>query len=102
MLRRLSVPLLLLGAMLPGTGAVAAQTAAKPEGQRINVYQYAIDNPVEDSHLKNAPILGASVPEAIALAPCQDEKAYAYFYYQGQPVIVDRSTRSVVRIGQGR
>lgn len=78
----------------------AAQTAAKPPASRINVYQYAINNPVENSTLKIAPSIGASVPQGVTLTPCADEKTYAYFYYNGQPVIVERTTRSVVRIGQ--
>jgi hypothetical protein len=34
------------------------------------------------------------------LVPLQDEATYAYFYYNGRPVIVDTSTRSVVRVGK--
>jgi hypothetical protein len=87
-------------AFLATAASVGAQTVAKAVPARVNVYQYAIDNPVENSALRAAPTLGASVPLGVVLAPCEDEKTYAYFYYDGRPVIVERSTRSVVRIGQ--
>ena len=85
---------IILAALLLGAAASGAAET------RVNVYQYAVDNPVENSKLRIAPTLGASVPAAIELTPCKDEKTYAYFYYDGRPVIVERSTRSVVRIGQ--
>jgi hypothetical protein len=89
--------LTLLAALASGATAFAAPAEAK--GAHVNVYQYAVDNPVADAKLRAAPTLGASVPEAVSLSPCEGEKTYVYFYYEGQPVIVDRSTRSVVRIG---
>jgi hypothetical protein len=94
-------PFVMLAALAILPAAAAAQVPAKAATPaRVNVYQYAVDNPVENSTLRIAPSLGASVPAAVVLAPCADEKTYAYFYYNGLPVIVEKSTRSVVRIGR--
>ncbi|GGD03400.1 DUF1236 domain-containing protein [Aureimonas glaciei] len=86
-----SAALLIAACLAPGVSAIAADAA-------VNVYQFAIDNPVDDSRLPVAPTLGETVPQSISLVPLQDEATYAYFYYNGRPVIVDTSTRSVVRV----
>ena len=97
---RQSLPVL-MAMFLFGTGAAPAQTvAAAKTDAGLNVYQYAIDNPVGDSRLSLAPTLGETVPQAISLVPLAGDAAYAYFYYNGRPVIVDVTTRSVVRVGQ--
>lgn len=83
---------LLAAAAAPGPAAGAAN--------RVNVYQYAVDNPVNDSKLPIPPTLGESVPEVVKLVPIGADAGYAYFYYNGHPVIVDTTTRSVVRLGQ--
>ncbi|WP_224002111.1 DUF1236 domain-containing protein [Aureimonas sp. SA4125] len=84
--------LLIAASLAPGL-ATAADTP-------VNVYQFAVDNPVDDSRLPVAPTLGETVPQSISLVPLQGEATYAYFYYNGHPVIVDTSTRSVVRVGK--
>lgn len=84
--------LLLMG----GAGAALAQD----QKERVNVYQYAVDHPQADAKMNNAPSLGASVPQAVELAQIEGERDYAYFYFDGRPVLVDLHTRSVVRIDQ--
>lgn len=83
--------------LLSGVVVVAAQEEQRP----VVVYDYAIDHPVEDAELRGAPSIGASVPQTVELATVSDaaESVYGYFYYQGRPVIVEMSTRAVVRIG---
>ena len=65
------------------------------------VFDYAVDHPVEDADLRGAPSIGASVPQTVELATVSEapDSVYGYFYYQGRPVIVELSTRAVVRIG---
>jgi len=99
MTHRPSLPTLLAMLCIAGVAHGQAAEPAKAE-TRVTVYQYAVDNPVDDSRLRLAPTLGETVPEAIQLVPLEGEAAYAYFYYQGHPVIVDITTRSVVRVGQ--
>ena len=64
----------------------------------VNVYQYAVDHPVADVATPVTPLLGASVPQGVELATVGDNPVYGYFYHEGRPVIVDLSTRAVVRI----
>lgn len=87
----LTAALVIAACLAPGVSAVAADAP-------VNVYQFAIDNPVADSQLAVAPTLGETVPQSISLVPLQDVATYAYFYYNGRPVIVETSTRSVVRV----
>lgn len=77
-----------------------AEGAGARSGDNVNVYQYAIDHPVDDAPLSLPPTLGESVPQTVMLQVSDGNEAYAYFYYAGQPVIVDLNTRSVVRVGQ--
>lgn len=100
MQRRVLAPFVILAALMPATVSFAAAAEAKTAVPRVNVYQYAMDNPVADTQLKIVPTLGSSVPASVALSPCEGEKTYVYFYYGGQPVIVEQATRSIVRIGQ--
>ena len=87
--------------MLAFTGIAHGQAAEPAKAAvRVNVYDFAVENPVDDSSLRFAPTLGETVPEVIHLVPLEGEASYAYFYYNGLPVIVDVTTRSVVRVGQ--
>lgn len=91
---------ILVAASVLSGGTANGQTAgAPPSDPHVNVYQFAIDNPVSDSPLTRVPTLGETVPASISLVPLDDPATYAYFYYNGQPIIVDLRTRSVVRIG---
>lgn len=98
---RLSMPvaLLLAASVLFAPHYLTPAIALAQDGD-VNVYEYAVDNPVGDSQLSIAPTLGETVPSAISLVPLDGNATYAYFYYNGQPVIVDLTTRSVVRVGQ--
>jgi hypothetical protein len=73
--------------------------ALAQDKQRVNVYQYAIDHPTADVSTHAPPTLGASVPASVQVTTVNDDSVYGYFYYQGQPVIVDMTTRAVVRVG---
>lgn len=83
--------------LLAGTTMAAAQDEQRP----VVVFDYAVDHPVEDADLRGAPSIGASVPQTVQLATVEGagDNVYGYFYWQGRPVIVELSTRAVVRIG---
>ncbi|MBO0661370.1 DUF1236 domain-containing protein [Jiella sp. MQZ9-1] len=95
--------------MLKRTIAVAALfalqlavfTPAQAADDRVNVLQYALAHPTDNSRLPNPPALGDSVPGSVKLERPNGSHAFAYFYWGGQPVIVDLKTRSIVRIGGG-
>lgn len=82
--------------LLSSAAAVGAQEQQPP----VLIYDYAVSHPIEDADLPSSPSIGASVPQTVELATIQDraDPFYGYFYYQGRPVIVDLTTRSVVRI----
>lgn len=82
---------LALAALLP------ASASAQENAERVNIYQYAVDHPVPDVPLPSYPSLGASVPQTIELQRIGDDPVYGYFYFEGRPVIVDLTTRAVVR-----
>ena len=76
----------------------AGPALAQDQRERVNVYQYAIDHPQADAEMNAAPSLGASVPQTVELSKVEGNPDYAYFYFDGRPVLVDMRTRSVVRI----
>ncbi|WP_083592819.1 hypothetical protein [Aurantimonas sp. 22II-16-19i] len=78
---------------------IAALAPAQAADERVNVLQYALAHPTDNARLPAPPALGDSVPGAIKLQQPEGSKRFAYFYYGGQPVIVDLKTRSIVRIG---
>jgi hypothetical protein len=88
----------LAGLLAGGAVAVGAQENAQ---SRTLIYDYAMDHPTEDANLASMPSIGASVPANVVVATSDDgdDTVYGYFYYEGRPVIVDLTTRSVVRIG---
>ncbi|MFD2238821.1 DUF1236 domain-containing protein [Aureimonas populi] len=83
--------------LLSGAAAAGAQEDRRP----VMIYDYAVNHPTEDAQMASSPSIGASVPATVSLATAEDveEPVYGYFYYQGRPVIVELSTRSIVRIG---
>lgn len=73
---------------------------AMAQGAKVNVMDYALAHPSDNAQIAEPPQLGDSVPDSVTLhLPDDGTSAYGYFYYAGQPVIVDMKTRSVVRIG---
>ncbi|HEX2019748.1 MAG TPA: hypothetical protein VGO17_12475 [Aurantimonas sp.] len=92
----MSRPVLLALALLAAT----AGSPAFAEGESINIVQYALANPTDNAQMPTPPSLGDSVPQSVQLRQPDPNSSLAYFYYAGQPVIVDLKTRSVVRVGQ--
>ncbi|MEX6505571.1 hypothetical protein [Jiella sp. M17.18] len=78
---------------------LAAASPARAADEKVNVVQYALSHPTDNSHLRSPPQLGDSVPQSVKLVQPEGSHAFAYFYYAGQPIIVDVKTRSIVRIG---
>ncbi|NDW04596.1 hypothetical protein [Jiella pacifica] len=65
----------------------------------VNILQYALAHPTDNARLPTLPALGDSVPSSVKLEQPKGSRAFAYFYYAGQPIIVEMKTRSIVRIG---
>ncbi|EAU42950.1 hypothetical protein FP2506_08911 [Fulvimarina pelagi HTCC2506] len=81
-------------ALAASLGFVTVSAQAK-----VNVVQFAASNPVANASLQNPPSLGASVPSSVNLQSIDGASNFGYFYYNGQPVIVDMRTRAIVKIG---
>lgn len=78
---------------------MAAPGSLAADAGRVNIYQYAVDHPVADAAMGSSPSLGASVPATVEVVSASADAVFGYFYYDGHPIIVDMSTRSVVRVG---
>ena len=73
---------------------------AQGSDEKVNVLQYALSHPSDNAQMQRPPALGDSVPASVNLQQANGNTSFAYFYYAGQPVIVDLKTRSIVRIGE--
>ncbi|MEF2547827.1 hypothetical protein VQ045_11710 [Aurantimonas sp. E1-2-R+4] len=82
------------------TLALTSLAAGQGTDENVIVLQYAAEHPSDNARLPTAPQLGDSVPDTIALQQVDGNSTLAYFYYNGEPVLVDLKTRSIVRIGQ--
>ncbi|WP_167591695.1 hypothetical protein [Jiella endophytica] len=78
---------------------VAMLAPALAADERVNVLDYALAHPTDNARLPAPPALGDSVPGSVKLQQPKGSRTFAYFYYGGQPIIVDLKTRSIVRIG---
>ncbi|MBP0616309.1 DUF1236 domain-containing protein [Jiella mangrovi] len=79
---------------------LAMLVPASAANEKVNVLQYALAHPTDNARLPTPPALGDSVPASVKLQRPEGSSTFAYFYFRGQPVIVDMKTRSVVRIGE--
>ncbi|MCP3053921.1 DUF1236 domain-containing protein [Aurantimonas marianensis] len=82
------------------TFALTMAASAQGADEKVIVLQYAADNPSDNAQLPTVPQLGDSVPDTVALQQVPGNSNLVYFYYDGEPVLVDLKTRSIVRIGQ--
>jgi hypothetical protein len=75
-------------------GAASAQDSAP------SIYDYALQHPTADARLPSPPSVGASVPQNVEVHQAEGGNGvYGYFYYEGRPILVDMTTRSIVRVG---
>ena len=88
---------LILAAMLAASSVLAVPAVAQDKG---DIMSYALSHPVDNTSLPYPPALGDSVPQSVALQRVEGVPNFGYFYYGGQPILVDLRTRAIVRIGQ--
>lgn len=77
----------------PGTGATAGAVIDPQEVART----YVASNPVDQVYLDGEVVIGAGVPDTVALQTIPDYD-YQYVYINGQPVLVDPSSRQIVHV----
>lgn len=85
--------------LLTFTIALAVPALAQ-DAQTTSVVDFALSHPADNASVDQLPILGDSVPLSVELRPIEGKPNYGYFYYAGQPVIVDMRTRAIVKIIQ--
>jgi uncharacterized protein YcfJ len=82
-------------------GGVAGATAGGVVGETIQptpvVREYVTTNRVDPVYLEGEVVVGAGVPETVQLQAVPDYE-YRYAYINGQPVLIDPSTRRIVSI----
>lgn len=79
------------------TGAIVAgeaMPAIEPPGE---VRTYVTDHRIEPVYLDGEVVVGAGLPETVELTEIPDYE-YRYVYVNGQPVLVEPSTRRVVYV----
>jgi uncharacterized protein YraI len=75
------------------TGAAAGAAIDPPEPVRT----YVTTHQVEPVYLEGEVVVGAGLPETVALQPIPDYE-YSYVYVNGQPVLVEPSSRQIVYV----
>ena len=83
-----------VGAAIGGVAGLAAGAAVSPPA---NVQSYVMENRGDPVYLDGEVVIGVGVPEAVELRPIPDYE-YQYVNINGQPVLVDGSTRQVVYV----
>jgi uncharacterized protein YraI len=61
------------------------------------VQTYVVQNPVDPVYLSGEVVVGAGIPDTVRLVQVPDSQ-YDYVYVNGQPVLVDPSTRRIVYV----
>lgn len=81
------------GAVGTTSGATAGAIIDPPEVARA----YVTANPLDPVYLDGEVVIGASVPDTVALQAIPDYQ-YRYVYINGQPVLVDPGSRRIVYV----
>lgn len=81
------------GAIGAGTGATAGAVIDPPAAART----YVTANPIDEVYLDGEVVIGAGVPDTVALQTIPDYD-YQYVYINGQPVLVNPSNRQIVYV----
>lgn len=83
-----------VGAAVGGVVGAGLGAAVTPPEQ---VRTYVTEHRVEPVYLDGEVVVGAKVPQSVALQPVPDYQ-YHYVYLNGQPVLVDPQTRAIVHV----
>lgn len=82
-------------------GGIAGAAAGGATGNLVDppqsVQQYVTTNQVEPVYLDGEVVVGASLPDTVTLREIPDYE-YRYVYVNGQPVLVDATSRQIVYI----
>ncbi|GAA4124421.1 DUF1236 domain-containing protein [Aminobacter aganoensis] len=79
------------------TGAIVAGEAMPAIEPPMEVRTYVTDHRIEPVYLDGEVVVGAGLPDTVELTEIPDSE-YRYVYVNGQPVLVEPSTRRVVYV----
>lgn len=83
-----------VGAAIGGVAGAAAGAVVTPPDE---VRTYVVENRTEPVYLEGEVVVGAGLPETVELVEVPDYE-YRYRYVNGQPVLVDPTTRRIVYV----
>ena len=75
------------------TGVGGIGTLCPPETART----YVADNPMDPVYLEGEVVVGAQVPQEVAVQTIPDYE-YEYVYINGQPVLIEPGSREIVYV----
>ncbi|MEI4470400.1 DUF1236 domain-containing protein [Frigidibacter sp. MR17.24] len=81
-----------------GIGAVVGAVGGSLATPSTEVTTYVQKNPVPPVMIDGGVRTGVVVPDTVTLTPVPEATQYSYIYVDGQPVLVDSSNRTVVRV----
>lgn len=88
---------LIAGPVGAAVGGVVGATTGAVVSPPPTVQTYVMENRVEPVYLNGEVVVGAGVPDTVELRPVPDYE-YQYVNINGQPVLVDASTRQIVYV----
>lgn len=83
-----------VGAAIGGAVGAAAGVVVDPPEEAVT---YVQSNPMEPVYLEGEVVVGAQVPDTVTVQTIPDYE-YSYVYINGQPVLVDPTSREIVYI----
>jgi len=87
-----------VGAAVGGAAGAVAGTLLDPPPEKVITYVEQQPAPSEDVVVQQKIVVGKPLPETVTVMPIPDSPKYAYAVVNHQRVIVDPSTRTVIRV----
>lgn len=87
-----------VGAAVGGIAGATLGTILDPPPSEVR--RVVVERPVDSIQVGQPIVVGQPLPRDLVLQPVPGYEAYAYTYVDGQPVIVDTNTYTVVQIGR--
>jgi hypothetical protein len=87
-----------VGAAVGGVSGAIIGAAIDPPPERVVTYVEQQPAPTEDVVVKQRVVVGQPLPEAVVVTPVPEDPSYAYAVVNHQRVIVQPSSRKIVKV----
>lgn len=87
-----------IGAAVGGVVGAVAGTVISPPPERVVTYVRQAPQPVERVVVQERIVVGEPIPETVVVTQIPEDPTYAYAWVNGQRVIVEPSSGTVVQI----